>query len=270
MSRPPAKQSPREALAEHRHCARVCGSVAIRGDVAVDEMPPIAARPTGAEGELTPSRSASHTTNFISCLIMAAQNGFGLDVDPFLALSHETWDEEILFDAVKDLPHGRSRRTRLMFAAATGNVPRLRWLFARGANLELRDRSGQTALFFAAWKGHAGAAAALLQRGAAVDAKNVNGGTPLWVASEGGFTGVVQALLSRGAAVDAANAKRATPLFIASEKGRLEVVRALLAGGASLEARNEAGSTPLQIAGDRGHAAVVAELRAKANGLRKK
>jgi hypothetical protein len=35
-----------------------------------------------------------------------AQNGFGRDVEPFLALSRETWGEEILFDAVKDLPHG--------------------------------------------------------------------------------------------------------------------------------------------------------------------
>ena len=45
--------------------------------------------------------------NFISCLILTAQNGFGRDVEPFLALSRETWGEEILFDAVKDLPRCR-------------------------------------------------------------------------------------------------------------------------------------------------------------------
>ena len=28
--------------------------------------------------------------NFISCLILAAQNGFGQDVEPFLALTRET------------------------------------------------------------------------------------------------------------------------------------------------------------------------------------
>jgi hypothetical protein len=48
--------------------------------------------------------------NFISCLILTAQNGFGRDVEPFLALSRETWGEEILFDAVKDLPHGALRK----------------------------------------------------------------------------------------------------------------------------------------------------------------
>jgi hypothetical protein len=43
--------------------------------------------------------------NFLSCLILAAQNGFGQDVEPFLALSKETWGEEQLWAAVKDLPH---------------------------------------------------------------------------------------------------------------------------------------------------------------------
>ena len=44
--------------------------------------------------------------NFLSCLILAAQNGFG----PFLALSWETWGEEQLWAAVKDLPHGCARK----------------------------------------------------------------------------------------------------------------------------------------------------------------
>ena len=48
--------------------------------------------------------------NFISCLILAAQNGFGQDVDPLAALCRETWGAEQWWDAVKDLPHGRVRR----------------------------------------------------------------------------------------------------------------------------------------------------------------
>ena len=50
---------------------------------------------TAADYVITPSRSAEHTDNFISALILTAQNGFGRDVDPFLALSHETWGEEV-------------------------------------------------------------------------------------------------------------------------------------------------------------------------------
>jgi len=71
--------------------------------------------------------------NFISALIHAAQNGFGRDVAPFLALNREMWDEEVLWDAVKDIPSPEGGRTRLMYAAKTGDIGRLRWLLARGA-----------------------------------------------------------------------------------------------------------------------------------------
>ena len=44
--------------------------------------------------------------NFLTCLFLTAQNGFGRDVEPFLALPRETWGEEQLWAAIKDLPHG--------------------------------------------------------------------------------------------------------------------------------------------------------------------
>ena len=47
--------------------------------------------------------------NFISCLVILAQNGYGREVDPFAGLCRETWREEALFDALKDLPHGALR-----------------------------------------------------------------------------------------------------------------------------------------------------------------
>jgi hypothetical protein len=52
------------------------------------------------------ARAGALRYNFLSCLFLAAQNGFGRDVEPFLALSRETWGEEQLWAAVKDLPHG--------------------------------------------------------------------------------------------------------------------------------------------------------------------
>jgi hypothetical protein len=56
------------------------------------------------------ARAEALRYNFISSLILAAQNGFGQDVDHLAALCWETWGEEQWWDAVKDLPHGRVRR----------------------------------------------------------------------------------------------------------------------------------------------------------------
>jgi hypothetical protein len=205
--------------------------------------------------------------NFISAMIMAAQNGFGEDVEHLLALSRETWGEEILWDAIKDLPHGPqhkrgadgkrmykmsegangrrlavmdprgARRTRLMYAAQANDVPRLKWLLARGAKLELEDSAGWTALHWAAQEGRVGTVRELLARGARVDtATNEGDMTPLHVASEFGHLGVVRELLARGAAIGAAMDDGATALYLASQEGRLEVVRELLSAGATVDA----------------------------------
>ena len=221
-----------------------------------EEMRPLRAEVAELR-ELLPERVAArlarereqHRHNFISALICTAENGYGRDVEPFLALCRETWGEERLWDAVKDLPHGAvklkkpdgtplwelnekgvevrkdgkrvqaidpygKKRTRLMYAAQAGNVARLRWLIARGARLELKAWQGQTALYWASWEGRVEVVRELLARGAVVNAARNNGATPLYIASEKDHLDVVRELLARGAAVDAANNNGATPLYL--------------------------------------------------------
>ena len=192
--------------------------------------------------------------NFLSCLFLTAQNGFGQDVEPFLALSRETWGEEQLWAAVKDLPHGAikrwkadgspmwerdargalvldtnggrvwavdpfgAKRTRLMFAAQAGNVARLRRLLAQGARLELKDLAGRTALCWASSKGRVETARELLTRGASVDTANNSGAAPLYIAIEKGYLEVVRELLARGAAVNSAMNDGATPLLLPARR----------------------------------------------------
>ncbi len=146
---------------------------------------------------ISPSRTPEHTHNFISCLILAAQNGFGRDVEPFLALSRETWGEEVLWDAVKDLRNG-SQRTRLMYAAHAGNVERLRWLLARGAGVDLRCHTRRTALQWASQEGHLQVVRELLAWGAAINTADIVGWTSLCRASHNGH-GRWCASCSRGA-----------------------------------------------------------------------
>ncbi len=214
-------------------------------------------------------------------------NGFGQDVEPFLALSRETWGEEQLWDAVKDLPHGCVRRegpapqratepfgferpalrTHVMYAAQAGDVARLRWLLARGARLELKDWVGRTALFWASQEGHVEVVRELLARGAAVDAADNGGTAPLFIASQNGHLEVVRALMEEGASVNAPDSfflwtpktfnGGLTPLYVASERGHLEIVRELLEGGAEVDALMINTLTPLLAACKRRHLAVL-------------
>ena len=246
-------------------------------------------QPEGAADAATASaaRAEALRYNFISCLILAAQNGFGRDVDHLAALCRETCSEHQWWDAVKDLPHGRVRqegpaledadepfgcergpfsaeRTHLMYAAQAGDVARLTWLLARGARLELKDWMGRTALYWAAREGRVGAVQELLARGAAVDAATtINGWTSLLAAIAEGHLEVVRELLARGAAVNAALNSGGTPLIIASGKGHLEVVRELLVRGAAVDAATNDGWTPLHITCHGGHLEVVRELLAR-------
>jgi hypothetical protein len=129
-----------------------------------------------------PAVSDTLRHNFISSLIVAASNGFAREVEPFLALSHETWDEEILWDAVKDVPPSPIyRRTRLMHAAKVGDVKRLRWLLARGARVGLTDAGGCTALCWASANGREEAVQILESRGAAYHAKAEDSGPDAFV-----------------------------------------------------------------------------------------
>ena len=199
-------------------------------------------------------RKEAHRYNFISCLILTAQNGFGRDVEPFLALSRETWGEEQLFAAVKDLPHGALKwkdvtlaaahpsqllgketvvdpfgkeRTRLMYAAQAGDVARLRWLLARGARMELKDWKGHDALWWACCAGRMQTMEALLSLGAAVS-------TALHGASAGGHLEMVRALLgTRGVELELQDREGRTALWRACDAGRVEIERELRERGAA-------------------------------------
>jgi ankyrin repeat protein len=246
-----------------------------------------AAPAAAAEGAAARAEALRYKLNFLSCLILAAQNGFGQDVEPFLALCREIWGEEQLWDAVKDLPHGRARqegpaaedaeepfgfelgpfsagRTHMMYAAQAGDAARMRWLIARGAKLELMDWRGRTALYWASQEGRMEAVRELLARGAAADTAKNDGAMPTLIVSWVGHLEVAWELLARGVAVDAASNDGFTPLHVASFQGHFEVVRALLARGAAADAASNGGLTPLITASQEGHLEVVRALRGAA------
>jgi ankyrin repeat protein len=150
-------------------------------------------------------------------------------------------------------------RTRLSFAAETGDLVTAQLLLDKGAHLDIADHDGRTPLLWAADNGREATVRLLLDKCARIEAADqIYGRTPLsWAASKG-HQAVVQLLLDRGADVDAADNSRRTPLSWAASRGHEATVRLLMQYGADPELSDpKYGRTPLSWAVVRGHQAVV-------------
>jgi ankyrin repeat protein len=71
-------------------------------------------------------------------------------------------------------------RTKLHYAAQTGDRVAVESHLAGGAEIDATDNSGSTALHFAAQSNGTHAVLALLERGATVDRQDEHGNTPLF------------------------------------------------------------------------------------------
>lgn len=146
---------------------------------------------------------------------------------------------------------------------ATVNREIAEMLVARGANVDVRDRSGFSPLHVAAADGYVSIAELLLENGADADAKDNNGRTPLHEAATGGHFEVAELLFSRGASVDPRDdAMGWTPLHLAAQHEYEHILMLLIAKGADINAWDESGYTAL-------HMAAMGESKSVAEGLLK-
>jgi ankyrin repeat protein len=188
-------------------------------------------------------------------------------------------------DTLLSMNGGALGRT-LCEAAAAGGLRDVRFLLARGADLEhgmvYLDRDGEeldwTALMWAAdaghlavcvclldagsvelepalheasFSGHSTVVSLLLDRGAEV---NFDAGGPLMNAAEGGHLATATLLLDRGADIHALEDR---PLIMASHKGHVEMVRLLLDRGASIHSEDD---RALSLAAQSGHLETIVLL----------
>ena len=147
----------------------------------------------------------------------------------------------------------------LHYAAASGNLVRLKALVSAGADVNTREEwTGKTALHLAAGAGEVDAVITLVEMGAEVDARTEGGTlpslerTPLHLAAAATMnnpTDALSALIAFGADVNAVDVMGNTPLHFALKNVLLgnvpSLVEALLDAGANPMVRNNKGLTPL-------------------------
>ncbi len=156
-------------------------------------------------------------------------------------------------------------------AAMVGSVGRITHYLDSGVRVNDRDPdSGMTALHYAALKGKTRAVKFLIARGADVNVADPSGDTPLHLAAGGGHADVADILLSKGADINALGEHyRYTPLNTAlrameMRHGRVntrDVVRLLISRGADPNIRDVSKMTPLKIAERAGFKDIAADLR---------
>jgi Ankyrin repeats (3 copies) len=162
---------------------------------------------------------------FLTAFIFMTQNGFHKKANPLVGLCITTWVEHQMWDSpLKDMGHGRDKRTRLMHAAWVGNVNRVKWLLRRGASVDKADKWGWTALHFASSHGHLEVVRELLVGGADVNKANNDGWASLMWAGNSSRLEVVRELLAHGADVNKVDTYGGTAL----SRANLPAIRELL------------------------------------------
>jgi hypothetical protein len=118
----------------------------------------------------------------------------------------------------------RNGDNALMIAAFKANIPAVRGLLARGAQV---NRAGWTALHYAAASGENTILQLLLERRALVDSPSPNGTTALMMAARGGHSSSVQLLLDAGANPSLINDQGYTPIEMAKLFNNTSIINTL-------------------------------------------
>ena len=136
-------------------------------------------------------------------------------------------------------------------AAQDGDMPTVKDLLAKGANVNAKDESGQTALLWVApARDNPEMIKLLIAKGADVNAKDNQGTNALMIAASQSNPGILAELLAAGADINAQNSEGGTALMAAAFRANLDEIKILLAKNADLALKDKQGRTALDVAKD--------------------
>ena len=151
--------------------------------------------------------------------------------------------------------------TRMIEAAASGDVEKLDALSRAGAEVNARDKTGRSALHLACAEGKSEAVRFLAGKGADLNVADRRGILPLEDAILQGHIQVVEELLRAGAKLSTdSHADMDLTLLKKSFRGDLLGVRCVIEGGVGPRATDHICSTALKIASEKGHFEIVEYL----------
>lgn len=157
-----------------------------------------------------------------------------------------------------------SGRTPLMSAADSlvgENIPAVKLLLDRGADIKRMNEYGWTALTYAVNHRNPAIAKLLLERGADPNHRDKAGVTPLMVCADAGAVACSHLLLERGADPNLQSNDGWTALMYEARDGHDDMIRLLLEYGARANVKNRAGQTALDLAVRLGSVPCVRLLR---------
>jgi ankyrin repeat protein len=155
----------------------------------------------------------------------------------------------------------RAGWTALMLFAHDQDVPRVRDLLSRGADVNAFDEMGRSPLQIAVSDGNPSLVRLLLQHGADPNRHGSDAWPLLMYPAATGDCEVIRILVAAGSDLNAkCDDDGWTPLMIAANNGCADAVRALLEAGADRSRRDARGFTALDLAKRHKHQQVVTAL----------
>ncbi|XP_067623254.1 uncharacterized protein [Eurosta solidaginis] len=167
---------------------------------------------------------------------------------------HDNVVQVLLSNGAKINVKDNKSRTSLELAVAHGHLQVVKMLLQyKKVDMNGKCYNNWTILHIASQESNLKMVKFLVAKGSNINAKNAGGSKPIHIAAREGYKDTVEFFLSKGLSINELGAANQTLLHYTAIEGRLEVVKYLIAQGADVNAKDTNGLTPMHIAAHFGY-----------------